>query len=70
MRVNWISQHARPDSDKIGTMRLFNVSRRSGYKSYMGWGIYVGFLFAYFTDLVLIAAGVCHAARRDPEIIE
>ena len=36
---------------------LFHVSRRSGYKAYMGWGIFVGFLFAYFTDLVLIAGG-------------
>lgn len=37
---------------------LFHVSRRNGYKSLVGWGIFVGFLFAYFTDLVLIAAGM------------
>ena len=37
---------------------LFHVSRRNGYKSFVGWGIFVGFLFAYFTDLVLIAAGM------------
>jgi ZIP family zinc transporter len=37
---------------------LFNVSRRNGLKSFMGWGLFVGFLFAYFTDLVLVAAGM------------
>lgn len=37
---------------------LFAVSRRNGYKSFMGWGIFIGFLIAYFTDLVLIAAGM------------
>ena len=37
---------------------LFGVSRRNGYKSYMGWGIFAGFLIAYFTDLVLVAAGM------------
>ena len=37
---------------------LFHVSRRSGFRVLMGWGIFAGFLFAYFTDLILVAAGM------------
>ena len=36
---------------------LFNLRRRNDLKFYMGWGLFVGFLLAYFTDLVLVAAG-------------
>ncbi len=37
---------------------LFGVSRRSGLKTYMGYGLFIGFLIAYFTDLILTAGGV------------
>ncbi len=37
---------------------LFAANRRNGFKSLMGWGIFVGFLIAYLTDLVLIASGM------------
>jgi len=37
---------------------LFGVNRRNGFKSLMGWGIFVGFILAYLTDLVLIASGM------------
>lgn len=37
---------------------LFHIARRNGVKTQIGWGLFVGFVFAYLTDLVLIAAGV------------
>jgi len=37
---------------------LFHVARRGEAKFQIGWGLFVGFVFAYLTDLVLIAAGV------------
>jgi ZIP family zinc transporter len=37
---------------------LFHVARRNGAKLQIGWGLFVGFVFAYLTDLVLIAAGI------------
>lgn len=36
---------------------LFNLNRRSGAKFPAGWGLFVGFLFAYLTDLILTIAG-------------
>jgi ZIP family zinc transporter len=37
---------------------LFHVNRRPGTKFQAGWGLLIGFLFAYVTDLVLVYAGV------------
>lgn len=37
---------------------LFHVNRRPGTKFQAGWGIVLGFLFAYLTDLILVAAGI------------
>ena len=37
---------------------LFHVNRRPGTKFQAGWGLVLGFLFAYLTDLVLVFAGV------------
>ncbi len=37
---------------------LFHVNRHPGTKFQAGWGIFIGFLFAYLTDLVLTIAGV------------
>lgn len=36
---------------------LFNVNRRPGAKIPGGWGLFVGFLFGYLTDLILTIAG-------------
>ncbi len=37
---------------------LFNLNRRSGAKFHAGWGLFLGFLFGYLTDLILTIAGV------------
>ncbi len=37
---------------------LFNLNRRPNMKLPAGWGLFVGFLFGYLTDLVLKIAGV------------
>jgi zinc transporter, ZIP family len=37
---------------------LFHVNRRPGTKFSAGLGFFVGFLFAYLTDLVLVIAGI------------
>ncbi|HEY9152799.1 MAG TPA: ZIP family metal transporter [Anaerolineales bacterium] len=37
---------------------LLNLNRRSETKFYAGWGLFIGFLFGYFTDLMLTIAGV------------
>lgn len=37
---------------------LFHIARRNGAKSQIAWGLFAGFVFAYLTELVLIAAGV------------
>ncbi len=37
---------------------LFHVNRRPGTKFSAGLGFFIGFLFAYLTDLILVAAGV------------
>jgi ZIP family zinc transporter len=37
---------------------LFNLNRRTDTKLATGWGIFAGFLFGYFTDLILKIAGV------------
>ncbi len=37
---------------------LLNLNRRPGTKFYAGWGLFIGFLFGYLTDLILIIAGV------------
>ena len=37
---------------------LFHVNRRPGTKFQAGWGLLLGFLFAFLTDLVLVAAGI------------
>ena len=37
---------------------LFHVNRRPGTKFSAGWGLFVGFLFAYLTDLMLVSAGI------------
>lgn len=36
---------------------LFHVSRRPGTRTFATWGIFVGFLFAFGTDLILTVAG-------------
>lgn len=36
---------------------LFHVNRRPGTKFNVGWGLLVGFGFAYLTDLILVYAG-------------
>ena len=37
---------------------LFNLNRRPETKFPAGWGIFIGFLIGYFTDLILTIAGV------------
>ena len=37
---------------------LLNLNRRPGMKFYAGWGLFIGFLFGYLTDLILTLAGV------------
>jgi len=37
---------------------LFNLNRRPESKFPAGWGLFVGFLFGYFTDMILTIAGV------------
>jgi ZIP family zinc transporter len=37
---------------------LFNMNRRPGMKSYAGWGLFIGFLIGYLTDLILTIAGI------------
>jgi ZIP family zinc transporter len=37
---------------------LFNLNRRPETKFPAGWGLFIGFLFGYFTDLILTIAGV------------
>jgi ZIP family zinc transporter len=37
---------------------LFNINRRTGVKLQAGWGLFVGLLFAYLTDLILTLAGI------------
>jgi len=37
---------------------LFHSARRDGAKFQIGWGLFLGFIFAYLTEMVLIAAGV------------
>ena len=37
---------------------LFNLNRRPEMKFPAGWGIFIGFLIGYFTDLILTIAGV------------
>ena len=36
---------------------LFNLNRRLGAKFPAGWGLFIGFLFGYLTDLILTIAG-------------
>jgi ZIP family zinc transporter len=36
---------------------LFHVNRRPGTKFHVGWGLFIGFVFAYLTDLILVFAG-------------
>jgi ZIP family zinc transporter len=36
---------------------LFNLNRRPGAKFPGGWGLFLGFLFGYLTDLILTIAG-------------
>jgi ZIP family zinc transporter len=37
---------------------LLHINRRPGTKYQAGWGIFVGFIFGYLTDLILTIAGV------------
>lgn len=37
---------------------LLNLNRRAETKFYAGWGLFIGFLIGYFTDLILTIAGV------------
>ncbi len=37
---------------------LFNLNRRPETKLPAGWGLFIGFLFGYFTDMILTIAGV------------
>ena len=37
---------------------LFNLNRRPETKFPAGWGLFIGFLIGYFTDLILTIAGV------------
>jgi len=37
---------------------LFNLNRRPDTKIPAGWGLFIGFLIGYFTDLILIISGV------------
>lgn len=37
---------------------LFHINRRPGTKFSAGLGLLIGFIFAYLTDLVLVAAGI------------
>jgi ZIP family zinc transporter len=37
---------------------LFNLNRRPETKFPAGWGLFLGFLIGYFTDLILTIAGV------------
>jgi len=37
---------------------LFHVNRRPGTKLHAGWGLLLGFMLAFLTDLVLVFAGV------------
>jgi zinc transporter, ZIP family len=37
---------------------LFNLNRRPGLKFSAGWGLFIGFLLGYFTDMILTIAGV------------
>ena len=37
---------------------LFNLNRRPESKFPAGWGLFVGFLFGYFTDMILTIAGI------------
>ena len=37
---------------------LFHINRRPGTKFQAGWGLLLGFVLAYLTDLVLVFAGV------------
>jgi ZIP family zinc transporter len=39
------------------TGEMFNMNRRPGAKSSAGWGLFIGFLVGYLTDLILIIAG-------------
>ena len=37
---------------------LFHMNWRAATKPYAGWGIFAGFVFAFLSDLILVAAGV------------
>jgi zinc transporter, ZIP family len=37
---------------------LLHINRRPGTKFQAGWGLFVGFIFGYITDLILTIAGV------------
>jgi zinc transporter, ZIP family len=37
---------------------LLHINRRPGTKFQAGWGLFVGFIFGYLTDLILTIAGV------------
>ena len=37
---------------------LLNLNRRPETKFHAGWGLFIGFLFGYFTDMILTIAGV------------
>ncbi len=37
---------------------LFHMNWRAATKSYAGWGILAGFLFAFFSDLILVLSGI------------
>ena len=37
---------------------LFNINRQSGVKLPAGLGLFLGFLFAFMTDLILTFAGI------------
>jgi ZIP family zinc transporter len=37
---------------------LLHINRRPGTKFQAGWGLFVGFLFGYITDLILTIAGI------------
>jgi hypothetical protein len=37
---------------------LLHINRRPGTKFQAGWGLFIGFLFGYLSDLILTIAGV------------
>jgi ZIP family zinc transporter len=37
---------------------LLHINRRQGMKFQAGWGLFVGFIFGYLTDLILTIAGI------------